>query len=92
MLKLFIAQSLIILFYAVIWFIVAVLKDRNDVADIAWGGGFICAALTAYIMQGINETRATLVLVLVITWGMRLMLATFSSCNLKKILPTRAAS
>jgi steroid 5-alpha reductase family enzyme len=73
MLKLFFAQSLIILFYAVIWFIVAVVKNRNDVADIAWGGGFICAALTAYIMKGINETRATLVLVLVITWGMRLM-------------------
>jgi steroid 5-alpha reductase family enzyme len=74
MLKLFIAQSLIIVFYAIIWFIVAVVKNRNDVADIAWGGGFIFAALTAYIMQGINETRAILVLMLVITWGMRLML------------------
>jgi steroid 5-alpha reductase family enzyme len=74
MLKLFLVQSLVILVYAVIWFIVAVVKDRNDVADIAWGGGFVCAALTAYSVQGINETRATLVLLLVITWGMRLML------------------
>ncbi len=74
MLKLFLIQSLVIVIYAVIWFIVAVVKNRNDVADIAWGGGFVCAALTAYIVQGINETRATLVLVLVIAWGLRLML------------------
>ena len=74
MLKLFLVQSLAILIYAVIWFIVAVVKNRNDVADIAWGGGFVCAALTAYIVQGINETRSTLVLLLVITWGMRLLL------------------
>ena len=74
MLKLFLVQSLVILVYAVIWFIVALVKNRNDVADIAWGGGFVCAALTAYSVQGINDTRATLVLLLVITWGMRLML------------------
>jgi steroid 5-alpha reductase family enzyme len=74
MLKLFLVQSLAVLIYAVMWFIVAVVKNRNDVADIAWGGGFVCAALTAYSVQGINEPRAILVLVLVITWGMRLML------------------
>jgi steroid 5-alpha reductase family enzyme len=74
MLKLLLVQSLVIFLYAVTWFTVSLLKSRNDVADIAWGGGFVCAALTAYFMQGSNESRAVLVMVLVITWGMRLML------------------
>ncbi len=74
MLKLFFFQSLVIFFYAVSWFIVAVVKNRNDVADIAWGGGFICAALTAYLAAGLNQARPILVLVLVVAWGLRLML------------------
>ena len=74
MLKLFFFQSLVIFFYAVTWFIVAVVKNRNDVADIAWGGGVICAALTAYLTAGLNQARSLLVLILVIAWGLRLML------------------
>jgi steroid 5-alpha reductase family enzyme len=73
MLKLFIFQSLVIFLYAVAWFFVAVIKNRNDVADIAWGGGFICAALTAYLATGLNQDRPILVLALVIAWGARLM-------------------
>ena len=74
MLKLLLFQSLVIILYAVTWFIVAVIKNRNDVADIAWGGGFVCAALTAYLTAGLNQARSILVLVLVIAWGVRLML------------------
>jgi len=74
MVKIFLVQSLVIFLYAVIWFIVAVVKNRNDVADIAWGGGFICAALTAYLAAGIHEARAILVLLMVVAWGARLML------------------
>jgi len=74
MLKIISYQALIIFFYAVTWFLVALAKRRNDVADIAWGGGFLCAALAAHIMQGTNETRAILILTLVTIWGLRLML------------------
>jgi len=74
MLQLFLYQALIIFFYAIVWFSFALAKGRNDVADIAWGGGFVCAALTAYIVQGVNEGRALLILALVTTWGLRLML------------------
>jgi len=74
MLKLLVFQLLVIFLYAIAWFIVAVVKNRNDVADIAWGGGFICAALTAYLAAGLNQARSLLVLVLVIAWGLRLML------------------
>jgi steroid 5-alpha reductase family enzyme len=74
MLKVLVFQLLVITLYAISWFIVAVSKNRNDVADIAWGGGFICAALTAYLTGGLNQARSLLVLVLVIAWGLRLML------------------
>lgn len=74
MLKLFYYQALIILIYASAWYAVALIKNRNDVADIAWGGGFICAALTAFVIQGVHEVRAFLTLALVLSWGMRLML------------------
>ncbi|MBW2521444.1 MAG: DUF1295 domain-containing protein [Deltaproteobacteria bacterium] len=74
MLKILAAQTLVILLYAVIWFVVAVVRNRNDVADIAWGGGFVCAAVTAGLAAGINGARALLVLFLVAAWGFRLML------------------
>jgi steroid 5-alpha reductase family enzyme len=74
MLKILAAQTLVILFYAVIWFVVAVVRNRSDVADIAWGGGFVCAAVTACLAAGINGSRALLVLFLVTAWGLRLML------------------
>ena len=33
-----------IFFYMTAWFVIAFIKKRNDVADIAWGLGFIVAA------------------------------------------------
>lgn len=74
MLKIFFYQGLIIFLYAVAWFSIALAKHRNDVADIAWGGGFVCAAFTAYIIGGTNEARTLLALALVTIWGLRLML------------------
>lgn len=74
MLKIFLYQGLIIFLYAVAWFSMALAKHRNDVADVAWGGGFVCAAITAYIIEGTNDARSLLVLALVTIWGLRLML------------------
>ncbi len=74
MLKVLSYQGFVILLYAVAWFFFALYKKRNDVADIAWGGGFVFAALTAFMVQGVQGSRSILVLNLVILWGMRLML------------------
>lgn len=73
MLKILFYQSLIICCYATIWFLFALRQGKNDVADIAWGGGFICAALTAYLVQGAAGSRPILVFALVTIWGVRLM-------------------
>lgn len=73
MIKTLLVQVLVIFVYAVNWFSVALIKKRNDVADIAWGGGFVVAAMTAYLVGGIDEVRSILVLVLVLIWGVRLV-------------------
>ncbi|RPH83939.1 MAG: DUF1295 domain-containing protein [Desulfobacteraceae bacterium] len=54
------------------WFLLALWRRRNDLADIAWGGGFIVAALTAVLLQTGLTPRARLVVLLVILWGLRL--------------------
>jgi steroid 5-alpha reductase family enzyme len=61
-----------ILLYMVLWFIVSLLSRRNDVADVAWGGGFLVAALAALGSRGEATARAVLVLTLVALWAMRL--------------------
>jgi len=73
MAKILLIQSLVIFIYALAWFIVALFKKRNDVADIAWGGGFVVAAITAYFAAGTSAVRSFLVLALVLVWGIRLV-------------------
>jgi steroid 5-alpha reductase family enzyme len=63
---------LAVLLYMTVWFFLALWRRRNDLADIAWGGGFIAAALTAGLLQTQGTPRARLVLLLVILWGLRL--------------------
>lgn len=74
MLNVFLIQSLVIFFYAIGWFVISIEKNRNDVADVAWGGGFACVALVAYMTHGTGESRAILVLFLVLLWGARLVM------------------
>ena len=64
----------VVLLYMLLWFAVSLVLKRNDVADVAWGGGFIVAALAAVISRGDVADRAVLVVVLVVIWGMRLAL------------------
>ena len=63
-----------VIVYMLLWFIVSLVLKRNDVADVAWGGGFIVAALAALVSRGVVTDRAVLVIVLVIIWGARLVL------------------
>jgi steroid 5-alpha reductase family enzyme len=74
MTKVLLLQFTVIFLYAVAWFAVALVKKRNDVADIAWGGGFVVAAITAYGAGGTGLFRSILVLALVVIWGVRLVL------------------
>ncbi|MFM7222785.1 MAG: DUF1295 domain-containing protein [Bacteroidota bacterium] len=57
--------------YASAWFSLALMLKRNDIADIAWGMGFILVVIICYSL--IPSTRVSIVASsLVILWGVRL--------------------
>lgn len=57
--------------YMAICYAIALVKKRNDVADVAWGLGFVFLAWLSYYLSGGND-RALLVNSLVTVWGLRL--------------------
>ena len=60
--------------YMSIWFVVSLLRRRNDVADVAWGLGFVVLAWTSFSLFRSSGTRGALVSTLVSVWGLRLAL------------------
>src|SRR5262245_26587452 len=69
----FIFETAVVIAYMTAWFLVAQLWHRNDVADIAWGFGFVLVALTSLLLHG-PSARPVLVTVLVAIWAIRLSL------------------
>lgn len=63
---------LVLFIYMSLWFVVSLIKKRNDVADVAWGLGFILMTWTSFFLSGDSGTRGLLVGVLVSIWGLRL--------------------
>ena len=53
-------------------FFIAQSKKNNGLIDVAWGFGFVVAAITSYIVSNNNTTRGLIITVLVILWGLRL--------------------
>lgn len=58
--------------YMSLWFVVSLIKKRNDVADVAWGLGFVFLAWTSYFLSGDSGIRGLLTGLLVSMWGLRL--------------------
>ena len=59
--------------YASFWFIVSIILKRNDIADVAWGMGYVGLCVYLFLTQSSGEL-STYVYVLVILWGGRLSL------------------
>jgi steroid 5-alpha reductase family enzyme len=55
-----------------LWFVVSLIKTRNDVADVAWGLGFVLMTWVSFYLSDDSGTRGLLVGLLVIIWGLRL--------------------
>ena len=70
----FLITAASILLYMTGWFIAAQIRGRNDIADVAWGLGFILVAVVSLIAGGVYSTRGLLVSGLVLIWGLRLAL------------------
>jgi steroid 5-alpha reductase family enzyme len=64
--------ALLLFLYMSLWFVVSVMKKRNDVADVAWGLGFVLLAWTSFFLSGNSGARGLLVNILVSIWGLRL--------------------
>lgn len=73
----FLQLGLILLAYMVFWYVVSLLLRRNDVADIAWGLGFILMAWCAYVLSGTYHVVGLLLNLFVTIWGFRLALHIF---------------
>jgi len=66
--------GLAVFIYMSIWYLIALLAKRNDIADIAWGLGFILVTLVTISREAILTDRDVLITALVILWGIRLAL------------------
>ncbi len=64
--------ALVLFIYMSLWFVVSVLKKRNDVADIAWGLGFVLVSWVSFLVAENFSLRAYLVNFVVSIWGFRL--------------------
>lgn len=58
--------------YMSFWFLLSLIKKRNDVADIAWGLGFVLMAWASFFLSDDSGARGLLVVALVTVWGVRL--------------------
>jgi steroid 5-alpha reductase family enzyme len=65
-----------ILIYSTLWFWISVYKNRNDIADIAWGLGYILICSYLYLTQE-NGSLACLIFALICIWGIRLSIHIF---------------
>lgn len=74
MIHVFLFTGASVLLYMTGWFIAAQIRGRNDIADVAWGLGFILVAVVSLIAGGVYSTRGLLVTGLVLIWGLRLAL------------------
>ena len=76
MITVFTDIALLLLVYATVWYVVALVLKRNDVADIAWGLGFCVVCLYLFFTQ--PHTPVALVLYgMVLAWGLRLSIHIF---------------
>ena len=71
MINLLIQIAAILLVYVTIWFAYSLIQKRNDVADIAWGAGFVVVSMYLFYSQT-QSPVSTLIYLLVTIWGMRL--------------------
>ncbi len=64
--------ALMLWLYMSTWFVISLARKRNDVADVAWGLGFVLLAWASFFLSEVRGTRGLLVNILVTAWGVRL--------------------
>ncbi len=64
--------GLILFLYMSAWFAMSLVKKRNDVADVAWGLGFVLLAWVSFFLGKAQGARGLLIGLLVSIWGIHL--------------------
>ncbi len=72
MIDYFVFLGIVLLAYMTAWFVISLIVKRNDVADIAWGLGFVLLAWTSFFLSSSNDLRSLIVCLMVSVWGIRL--------------------
>ena len=67
----FIPIAIIVFIYSVVWFLLSIYFKRNDIADIAWGLGFVIIAWTSFFLSEYSLTKIIANSFITI-WGLRL--------------------
>lgn len=65
-------SAVIVFVYMTVVFVIALLREDNSLADVAWGIGFILVALATFFIEREYAPRQILVTLLVLIWGLRL--------------------
>ncbi len=73
MLATILQTALFIFCYVTSWFIISLIKKRNDVADIAWGLGFVGIAFFLFLTKT-PSPQSVMLYILIAIWGIRLAL------------------
>lgn len=72
MISYFLLLAVILCIYMNLWFVVSLIKKRNDVADIAWGLGFVLLAWASCLLAMELDAQSIIAITLVSVWGIRL--------------------
>ena len=75
-------SAILIWIYMTGWFVASLLKKRNDIADIAWGLGFILVTFFNFIFN--PSLKLLISLLLVSIWGLRLAIHIYNRNKNKK--------
>ncbi|MCA9344763.1 DUF1295 domain-containing protein [Candidatus Saccharibacteria bacterium] len=70
--------------YMTFWFLIATLAKRNDIADTAWGLGFVYIATISLFNNTNPDIVAWTAYILTVIWGLRLAIHVFSRNKGKK--------
>ncbi len=69
--------GIVVLFFVSTLFLIGVLMERNDIADVGWGIGIMLSAVIALAINGTKGPLVSLLLALVLLWCLRLSVRVF---------------
>jgi len=80
----FLILALILFLYFNTWYVLSIIYKRNDIADIAWGTGFILMAISSAILNSSFGFVNIITIILVSIWGIRLAIHIYKRNKNKK--------